>query len=83
MNILYTFNKEEPYTITRDDDGTWVISGKEVERIFKITKFNSEEAIYKFAKRLRRMGIVAKLESLGAEDGDAVRILDFYFDYKA
>lgn len=82
-HILYTFKKEEPYTITRDDDGTWVISGKEVERIFKMTKFNSEEAIYKFAKRLRRMGIDAKLESLGAEDGDAVRILDFYFDYKA
>lgn len=82
-HILYTFKKEEPYTITKDDDGTWVISGKEVERIFKMTKFNSEEAIYKFAKRLRRMGIDAKLESLGAEDGDAVRILDFYFDYKA
>lgn len=82
-HILYTFKKEEPYTITRDDDGTWVISGKEVERIFKMTKFNSEEAIYKFAKRLRRMGIDAKLESLGAEDGDAVRILNFYFDYKA
>ena len=47
-----------------------------------MTKFNREEAIYKFAKRLRRMGIDAKLESLGAEDGYAVRILDFYFDYK-
>ena len=81
-HILYTFKKEEPYTITRDDDGTWVISGKEVERIFKMTKFNSEEAIYRFAKKLRRLGIDAKLESLGAQAGDQVRILDFYFDYK-
>ena len=54
----------------------------EVERIFKMTKFNSEEAIYRFAKKLRRLGIDAKLESLGATDGDQVRILDFYFDYK-
>lgn len=81
-HFLYKFKKEEPYTITRDSDGTWVISGKEVERIFKMTKFNSEETIYRFAKKLRRLGIDAKLESLGATDGDQVRILDFYFDYK-
>ena len=81
-HFLYKFKKEEPYTITKDPDGTGVISGKEVERIFKMTKFNSEEAIYRFAKKLRRMGIDDKLESLGAVSGDSVRILDFYFDYK-
>lgn len=81
-HFLYKFKKEEPYTITRDSDGTWVISGKEIERIFKMTKFNSEEAIYRFAKKLRRLGVDAKLESLGAKENDQVRILDFYFDYK-
>ena len=81
-HILYKFQKEEPYTITRDDDGTWVISGKEVEKIFKMNKFNSEEAVYRFAKKIRRMGIDDKLRELGAEEGDQVRILDFYFDYK-
>ena len=80
-HILYKFKKEEPFTITKEDD-VWVISGKEVERIFKMTKFNSDEAVYRFAKKLRRMGIDAKLASLGAEEGDQVRILDFYFDYK-
>ena len=44
-HVLYKFKKEEPFTITRDDDGTWVISGKEVERIFKMTKFSSDEAV--------------------------------------
>ena len=28
------------------------------------------------------MGIDDKLAELGAEEGDQVRILDFYFDYK-
>src|SRR5699024_2949340 len=32
-HVLYKFKKEEPFTITRDDDGTWAIQGKEVERI--------------------------------------------------
>ncbi|MBE6157272.1 MAG: GTPase ObgE [Firmicutes bacterium] len=81
-HVLYKFKKEEPFTITRDDDGTWVISGKEVERIFKMTKFSSEEAAYKFAKKLRRMGIDERLEELGVEEGDQVRILNFYFDYR-
>lgn len=82
-HVLYKFKKEEPFTISRDDDGTWVISGKEVERIFKMTKFSSDEAAYKFAKRLRRMGIDDKLEELGIKEGDQVRILNFYFDYRA
>ena len=81
-HVLYKFKKEEPFTIERDDDGTWVISGKEVERIFKMTKFSSDEAVYRFAKKLRRMGIDDKLIELGAEEGDQVRILDFYFDFK-
>lgn len=80
-HVLYKFKKEEPFTITKEDD-VWVISGKEVERIFKMTKFTSEEAIYRFSKKLRRMGIDDKLQELGAEEGDQVRILDFYFDYK-
>lgn len=81
-HVLYKFKKEEPFTITRDDDGTWVISGKEVERIFKMTKFSSDEAVMRFAKKLRRMGIDEKLEEMGAQDGDMVRILDFYFEFK-
>ena len=80
-HVLYKFEKEEPYTITRDND-VWVISGDEVERIFKMTKFSSDEAAYRFAKKLKRLGIDDKLKEMGARDGDAVRILDFYFDYK-
>lgn len=80
-HIVYKFKREEPYTVVKEDD-VWVISGKEIEKIFKMNKFNSEEAIYRFAKKMRSMGIDEKLESLGAKEGDQVRILDFYFDYK-
>ncbi len=80
-HVLYKFKKEEPFTIRKEDD-VWVIEGKEVERIFKMTKFSSEEAVYRFSKKLRRLGIDDKLQELGAEEGDQVRILDFYFDYK-
>ena len=81
-HIIYKFKKEEPFTITKEEDGLWAISGKEVERIFKMTKFSSDEAVYRFAKKLRKMGIDDKLREMGAQEGDQVRILDFYFDYK-
>ena len=81
-HVLYKFKKEEPFTITKEEDGLWAVSGKEVERIFKMTKFSSDEAVYRFAKKLRKMGIDDKLIEMGAKEGDQVRILDFYFDFK-
>lgn len=81
-HVLYKFKKEEPYTITREDNGTWVISGDEVEKLFRMTKFTTEEGVLRFTKRLRKMGIDDKLEELGAQEGDLVRILDFEFEYR-
>ena len=81
-HVLYKFKKEEPFTISKDQDGTFVISGEEVERIFKMTKFSSDDAAYRFAKKLRKMGIDNKLIEMGAEEGDMVRILNFYFEFK-
>lgn len=80
-HILYKFKKEQPFTITKDND-TWVIKGKEVEKLLKMTRFTTDEAANRFAMKLRKMGIDDKLRELGAEDGDNVRILDFEFDYK-
>ena len=80
-HILYKFKKEEPFTITREND-IWIIQGEEIEKLFKMTKFTSDEAAYRFAKKLKRMGIDNKLSELGAKEGDQVRILDFYFEYK-
>ena len=80
-HVLYKFKRDDKYTITKEDD-VWVIHGAEIEKLFKMTKFSSEEAVLRFAKKLARMGIDAKLDELGAKEGDQVRILDFYFDYR-
>lgn len=81
-HVLYKFQKEEPYTITREDNGTWVISGKELEKLFRMANFQTTEGLERFTRRLRKMGVDDKLEELGAEEGDLVRILDFEFEYK-
>lgn len=81
-HVLYKFKKEEPYTITREDNGTWVLSGSELEKLFRMTKFTTDEGVLRFTRRLRKMGVDDKLEQLGAQEGDLVRILDFEFEYR-
>ena len=80
-HVLYKFEEKVPYTITRDGD-TWVIRGDEVEKLLKMTRFNSDEAVLRFSNKLKRMGIDDSLREMGASEGDNVRILDFEFDYK-
>ena len=80
--VLYKFKKEDAYTIDKDYDGVWVIKGKEVEKLLEMTRFNTEEAIARFANKLRKMGIDDKLIELGAQEGDRVRILDYEFEFK-
>ena len=80
-HVLYKFEEKVPFTITRDGN-TWVIRGDEVEKLLKMTRFNSDEAVLRFSNKLKRMGIDDKLREMGAQEGDNVRILDFEFDYK-
>ncbi len=80
-HVLYTFKEEAPYTITKEDD-EFVISGAGIEKLLKMTKFTTEEGRMRFANKLRKMGIDDELAKMGAKDGDMVRILDFYFEYK-
>ena len=80
-HILYTFKKEKPFTITKEGN-TWVVTGKEVEKLLRMTKFSTDEAVKRFTNKLRKMGIDDTLKEMGAQTGDNVRILDLEFDYQ-
>ena len=79
--VLYEFKKEKPYTIKRIDDHTWVLSGDKLETLLMKTRFNSDEAVLRFARKIKSMGVDDELRSLGAKDGDIIRILDEEFEY--
>lgn len=80
-HILYKFKNEKPFTITRENN-LWVLSGEEIEKLFMMTRFTEEESVERFGRKLRGMGVEEELESLGAERGDEVRILDYIFIFK-
>lgn len=73
--------EEQPFRITRDDDGVYVVSGDRIERLFKMTDFNRDESVRRFSRTLRKMGVDEALKEKGIEDGDNVRILDFEFEF--
>ena len=79
--IVYEFKNESPFTIEKCEN-VFVIKGKKIEKIFKMTKIENEEAALRFARILKRMGIDEALEERGAKKGDTVRILDTEFEIK-
>lgn len=79
-HVLYKFKKEKPFTVLKEK-GIFIVKGDEIEKIFKMTNFNTEEAFIVFSRKLRRMGLDDELEKLGIKEGDVVRILDYEFEY--
>ncbi|WP_456278128.1 GTPase ObgE [Bacillus sp. AK128] len=69
------------FFISRDDDGAYVLSGEEIEKLFKMTDFSRDESIKRFARQLRTMGVDDELRERGAKDGDTIRLLDFEFEF--
>ena len=80
-HVIYKFKNEKPYTIT-NDNGVWVIKGEEIEKLFKMTKFTEDEAVVRFGRKLKGMGVEEALEEAGAQIGDDVQILDYIFTFK-
>lgn len=72
---------EPAFTISRDDDGTWVLSGAKLERLFAMTNLDHEESQMRFARQLRGMGVDEALRERGIQSGDLVRIEDFVFEF--
>lgn len=79
-HVLYKFKREKPFTIEKDKE-VFVIKGEQVEKLFKMTNFNTEESYVRFSNKLRRMGLDDELEKLGIKEGDIVRILDYEFEW--
>lgn len=79
--VLYEFKKEKPYEIKKENDHTYILSGHKLEELLNKTRFNSDEAVLKFASKLKNLGVDEELKNLGAKDGDTVKILDVEFTY--
>ncbi|ANZ99763.1 MULTISPECIES: GTPase ObgE [Carnobacterium] len=80
--VMYKHTPEEKgYEISRDSDAAWVLSGEKLEKLFKMTNFETDESVMRFARQLRAMGIDEEMREMGAKDGDLVRIMKYEFEF--
>lgn len=78
---IYKYEDNLPFQIKKDGS-IWIVSGKEIETLLLMTKFNEDEGVLRFARKFKGMGIEDELEKLGAKPGDEVQILDYMFTFK-
>ncbi len=60
---------------------TYVVSGKGIERLVAMTQLQNEDAVNRLQRTLEKTGIINKLRTLGAKQGDTVRIGKAVFDF--
>ncbi|MFD2116465.1 GTPase ObgE [Paenibacillus yanchengensis] len=79
---VYTYRSknEMTFTVQKENEGYVVIS-EGIERFMKRVDLNSYDAVMRFARIMRKMGVDAALRKIGARDGDNVRVGDFEFEF--
>ena len=80
--VEYGLSEEEPFfTIDRQSDGVYNVTGAKLKRLFEMTDFDSDYGRLRFARQLRTYGLDDALRKLGVQNGDTVRIFDFEFEF--
>ncbi|AQS59947.1 GTPase ObgE [Desulforamulus ferrireducens] len=80
-DLQMVFEPEERFSIQRDFDGNWRVSGKEIERHVAMTYLEEEESVERLQKIMRLMGLEQGLIDAGVKEGDIVRIGDWEFEW--
>ncbi|MCD4827168.1 MAG: GTPase ObgE [Acholeplasmataceae bacterium] len=79
---LYSFEKQGPdFELEINEDNVFELSGDKLKLMFERTDFTKDEAVKRFARQLRSLGVDEALRDKGAQNGDIVRIFDFEFEF--
>ena len=74
-------NYEQGFTIHREDDGSFVVEGGDVDRLLDTTDPDDEASMRRFQQLLIKTGIIAALREMGAKDGDTIVLGEWDFDF--
>lgn len=71
---------EGGYSVEREDDGAYRVTGRGVELLFERHDIANEEALAYLEQRLNEIGVIAALRAAGFEPGDDVRVGEHEFE---
>ena len=83
---LFDFEKDDQdpdyrtVYVEREDDA-YVLTGKQLEKIFNSTNFNDSGSLRYLYKYIEKSGAMDELKEMGVEEGDTIRIFDYEFEY--
>lgn len=72
---------DEPFEVWKEDEHLYAVEGPRIERMLGYTNLDSEKGFEFFQNFMKENGILDKLEELGIQEGDTVRIYGLQFDY--
>jgi len=72
---------EERFHIGRADDGSFIVTGEEIEKLIYMSNLGSEDALRRLQRIFKKMGLEEALRAAGIKEGDTVRIGDEEFEY--
>lgn len=75
-------NSDDNYNVYVDENGIFIVEGERIDKMLGYTNLESEKGFNFFQKFMKSSGAIDKLEELGIEEGDTVRVGDYLeFDY--
>lgn len=66
--------------LSKDND-TFVLTGKQLEKIFNSTNFNDSGSMRYLYKYIEKSGAIERLKEMGLEEGNTIRVIDYEFEY--
>ena len=72
---------EEGLKIEVDEEGIYVVTGKELRRIMYSVNFDDMESLQFFQAQMESKGVFDMLREAGIEDGDTVKIYELEFEF--
>lgn len=70
------------WEVKKVDEHEFVVEGKRVEVLVARANVANEYSLRRLQKQLERLGVFKELRTMGANEGDTVRIRDIEFEYK-
>lgn len=71
---------EGGYSVEREEDGAYRVTGRGVELLFERHDIKNEEALAYLEQRLNEIGVIAALRAAGFEPGNEVRVGEHEFE---
>ena len=75
---------EDPreFSISREDDASWRVSGTAIERAAAMTYWEHSGSVRRFQKLMEILGVETALREAGIEEGDTVKVGEFELEWQ-